>query len=109
MSVSVLQNIVHYSLHILFPGLVASIFFRRKWKIAWIIMLSTMLVDSDHLLADPIFDPNRCSIGFHILHSHYAIAIYALLFITGNKVIRIIALGLLLHMATDFQDCFWER
>ena len=28
----------------------------------------TMMVDLDHLIADPIFDPQRC-IGFHPLHS----------------------------------------
>ena len=68
-------------------------------------MLATMLIDLDHLLATPIFDPNRCSIGFHPLHSYYAIAVYiGLLF---YKKTRIIAIGLLLHMLTDFQDCMW--
>ena len=38
---------------------------RTEWKKAYIIMLLTMLVDLDHLLANPIFDPNRCSINFH--------------------------------------------
>ena len=31
-------------------------------------MLATMVVDLDHLLADPILDPQRCGIGFHPLH-----------------------------------------
>ena len=39
-----------------------------------------MLVDLDHLLADPIYDPERCSIGFHPLHSIPAIVVYALMF-----------------------------
>lgn len=74
----------------------------------WIILLATMLVDIDHLFAEPIFDPNRCSVGFHYLHSYYAIAVYFLLLLFGNKIVRIVALGLLLHMATDFQDCLWQ-
>lgn len=63
-----------------------------------------MLVDLDHLLASPIFDPNRCSVGFHPLHSYYAIAVYFI----GSlyKTTRIIAIGLLLHMFADYVDCF---
>ncbi len=64
-----------------------------------------MLVDLDHLLVSPVYDQNRCSIGFHPLHSYSAIAIYALgLFFPKT---RIIAIGLLLHMVTDYLDCFW--
>ena len=68
-------------------------------------MLATMLVDLDHLLADPMFDPTRCSIGFHPLHSYYAIAIYLLMVFFPR--LRIIAVGLLFHMLTDYQDCLW--
>jgi predicted cobalt transporter CbtA len=101
----ILQALVHYSLHFLFPGLIAWLFFRPYWKKAWLIMLATMLVDLDHLLADPLFDPNRCSIGFHPLHSYYAIAAYVILFFFPP--LRIVAVGLLLHMFTDYQDCWW--
>lgn len=101
----IIQPITHYSFHFLFPVVLAFLFFRKEWKRAYLIMLATMLVDLDHLLADPIFEPNRCSIGFHILHSYYAIAIYfGMLFI---KKLRIIAIGLLFHMLTDYQDCLW--
>ena len=73
-------------------------------------MLATMLVDLDHLLADPIFDPTRCGIGLHPLHSYYAIAIYFLIFFFSRaKTIKIIMLGLLFHMFTDYQDCLWIR
>ena len=101
-----LQTVVHYSLHLLVPGLIAYIFFRKEWKKAWLIMLATMLIDVDHLLATPIFDPNRCSIGFHPLHTYWATAIYAVLFFF--KKTRIIAVGLLFHMLTDFVDCQWS-
>ena len=105
-----LQQITHYSLHLAFPGLIAWIFFRKDWKRAWLIMLSTMLVDLDHLVADPIFDPTRCGIGFHPLHSYYAISVYFLLFFfAGTKTIKIVSIGLLFHMFTDYQDCLWMR
>ncbi len=66
-------------------------------------MLATMLVDLDHLLADPIYDPSRCSIGFHPLHTFPAIAAYVLLLIP--RVSRLPALGLVIHMALDALDC----
>jgi hypothetical protein len=102
---SLLQPVVHYGLHFLFPGLIAWLFFRPDWKRAWLLMIATMLVDLDHLLADPIFDPGRCSIGYHPLHSWPAIGAYGLLFLFPQA--RIIAIGLLFHMFTDLQDCWW--
>ncbi|MDG1790588.1 MAG: DUF6122 family protein [Flavobacteriaceae bacterium] len=95
--------IIHYTLHILAPGLIAWLFFKDNWKKAWLILLATMLVDLDHLFANPIYSPNRCSINFHILHSYYAIILYVLLFFF--KKFRIVAIGLLFHMFTDFIDC----
>ena len=63
-----------------------------------------MLVDADHLLANPIFAENRCSINFHPLHTYYAMGIYFVgLFFTKT---RILAIALLFHMLTDFIDCF---
>lgn len=100
-----LQTIVHYSLHFLAPGLIAYVFFRDNWKKAWLLMLATMLVDLDHLLAVPVFDPDRCSIGFHPLHSYPAIGFYVLLLVFPRT--RIVAVGLLFHMFTDYQDCWW--
>ncbi|RAP36096.1 hypothetical protein DID80_05760 [Candidatus Marinamargulisbacteria bacterium SCGC AAA071-K20] len=100
-----LRVVTHYGLHFIFPGIIAYLFFKNQWKEAWFIFVATMLVDLDHLLATPIFDPNRASIGFHPLHSYPAIGAYVLLFFFPKT--RLVALGLLLHMATDFQDFFW--
>ena len=102
-----LQILIHYGLHFLFPGLIAWVFFRTQWKKAWLIMIATMLVDVDHLLASPVFAPNRCSINFHVLHGYYAIGVYfALLYF---KKFRIVAIGLLFHMVTDFIDCLFMK
>ena len=102
-----LQFIIHYTLHLLVPGLIAWIFFKDQWKKAWLIILATMLVDVDHLFASPIYSPNRCSINFHILHSYYAIVVYLLLLYF--KKFRIVAIGLLFHMLTDFIDCLFMK
>ncbi|WP_082444869.1 DUF6122 family protein [Chryseobacterium hispalense] len=99
-----IQTVVHYSLHFLAPGLLSYILFRSQWKRAWLIMLATMLIDLDHLMATPIFDPNRCSVGYHPLHSYYAIAVYFILLFFKRT--RIIAVGLLFHILTDWQDCY---
>ena len=102
-----LQNLVHYGLHFLAPGLMSWIFFREIWRKSWFLMILTMVVDLDHLLATPLFDAGRCSINFHPLHSYYAIGFYFLLLLVPNLYIRIIAVGLLFHMFTDWQDCLW--
>jgi hypothetical protein len=99
-----MQIFTHYFLHFGFPLIIAFVFFRKDWKKVFIILIATMLVDLDHLLAQPIFQSNRCSINFHPLHTYYAIAIYvALLFF--RKPINFIGIGLLFHMLTDFIDC----
>ena len=96
--------IIHYSLHFLFPLLISYVFFNTKWKTTYLIFLASMLVDADHLLANPIFAENRCSINFHPLHTYYAMGIYFVgLFF---KKTRILAIALLFHMLTDFIDCF---
>ncbi|MBW3629555.1 MAG: hypothetical protein KY464_09675 [Gemmatimonadetes bacterium] len=100
-----LQPAVHLALHGLVPGLAAWLLFRSRWRRAWAIMLLTMVVDVDHLLASPIFDPNRCSIGFHPLHTAPAIAAYAGLTLIPRT--RLVGLGLLIHMALDTVDCMW--
>lgn len=100
-----LQFVVHYGMHFIVPLGITFLFYRNKlWKVYFIFLLA-MLIDLDHLLADPIFDPNRCSIGFHPLHSYIAIAAYVgMLFF--NKT-RIIGLALLWHILTDWVDCWW--
>lgn len=106
-----LQSIVHYSLHLLAPlGLACLFFDRSRTRVAYFVMLTTMLVDLDHLLATPIFDPNRSSIGFHPLHSYPMIALYCLMCCFPYERLqlpwwlRAVGIGLAFHMATDWQD-----
>jgi len=94
---------VHILLHLFVPAVVAGLFFRREWSKAYLIMIATMLVDLDHLLANPIYDPERCSIGFHPLHSFWAIAIYFVLCFPRKT--RLVGIGLMIHMALDSLDC----
>lgn len=112
----------HLVLHIIIPFIIAWFFYPHRWKWIFLILIATMIVDVDHLLANPIYDPNRCSIGFHPLHTWPAIFIYVCMFLTPllitpikikNRTLRkiltmtpIIGLGLIIHMILDWIDCF---
>ena len=95
---------IHLALHFAIPfALAYGIFDRTVATRIFLILVATMLVDIDHLLAEPIYDPGRCSIGFHPLHSYIPIGCYGLL--TLISATRYIGLGLLIHMALDLGDC----
>ncbi|HKJ49008.1 MAG TPA: DUF6122 family protein [Christiangramia sp.] len=103
-----MQQIVHYSLHFLVIGIIAYLYDKENWLKYWAILAATMLVDLDHLVAVPIFDPERCGIGFHPLHTEIAITIYILgMIFVKHRIIRLIFIGLFFHMFTDFIDCIW--
>lgn len=101
-----MQVFIHYSLHLICPFIIAYVFFKKDWRKVYLIFLLTMLIDLDHLFATPIFDPTRCSIGFHPLHSFYVIMIYFALLLVSKT--RIISIGLLFHIFTDLIDCLWS-
>ncbi|MGO2294411.1 DUF6122 family protein [Psychroflexus halocasei] len=103
-----LQALIHYGMHF---GVIY--FFALKFKHAdfsvfkiYLIFLSTMLIDIDHLWATPIFQANRCSFGYHTFHSLYAFLIYILIyFLTKSSWLKLISFGLIFHLITDEVDC----
>ena len=95
--------IIHLILHFVAPVVVARIVFPSQWKRTSFILVLTMMVDLDHLLANTIFDPLRCSIGFHPLHSYLAIIAYVLMLALPQ--LRLVAIGLLIHMGLDGLEC----
>lgn len=98
-----LHFLIHEALHVLVPGAVAWLGWRRMWLRAWLVMALTNVVDLDHLLAHPIFDPNRCSIGTHPLHTWPAILVWVGLAAWPRS--RLVGVGLLIHMGLDAIDC----
>jgi len=52
-----------------------------------------------------MFDPDRCSLGFHPLHSFPAIALYLIVSIFPQT--RLLGIGLLIHIVLDGLDCLW--
>ena len=107
-----LRAIVHLLLHVAVPGLVAWLFFRDPlepgvFRRAWLLLLLGWVIDLDHLLANPVYAPDRCSIGFHPLHTAPAIAVYGVLAVPRRT--RLFGIGLLIHIALDLLDCLWMR
>ena len=96
---------LHLAFHIALPGVISRFAFKKDWWKAWLIMVMTMVVDMDHILANPVYDPNRCSIGFHPLHSYAALGAYVLMMLVPK--LRWVAAGLLIHMGIDMGDCIW--
>ncbi len=94
---------LHLALHFIVPGIVAGLGYRRRWLPVYLAMLATMVVDLDHLLANPIYDPNRCSIGFHPLHG--MIPIMGYIGLCALPRFRIFGFGLVIHMLLDALDC----
>jgi len=100
----IIQFIIHYGLHFVYPLLIAHLFYKDSKK-AYLIFLLSMLIDLDHLLATPIFDANRCSIFFHYLHTKWAILLYFLMLFFQK--LRIFGIACLLHLFTDSLDCLF--
>lgn len=94
----------HLMLHVTVPLAVAWFAYRDQFKKAFLIMLAGIAIDIDHLLVTPILDPDRCSVGFHLLHSYWLCALYLLLAIVRKT--RLIGLGLLIHVVLDAIECF---
>lgn len=95
---------VHYGIHFLLPLAIAFWYYKPKFLKVYILFLLAFAIDLDHLWATPIFNPNRCSINYHFLHSYYAIGVYVLLFLW--KKTRLISIGLLCHILADTADCW---
>lgn len=97
------RPVFHLLLHVIVPLAVARLFWPKDWKRAALWMLAAWVIDLDHLFADPVYAPGRCSLGFHPLHTWPAIAVYAGLSVP--KKTRWFGVGLLIHIVLDGIDC----
>ena len=100
-----MQGVVHYGIHFIAPLIVAVLFFKKQWLKTYAILLSSFVIDFDHLLATPLFDPIRCSIDFHPLHSYLAIGLYVCLLVPSKT--RLFGIGLCIHIIADACDCLF--
>lgn len=102
-----LRAVLHIVLHGAVPLGLAYALARPRWLRPFGLMLLGLVIDLDHLLADPLYDPNRCSVGFHPLHTAPAAAVYVLLLAWPRA--RWVAAGLIVHLLLDAVDCVWMR
>ena len=79
------------------------IFYRKTWLTGYLLMMAGLTIDVDHLLADPIYDPGRCGVGFHPLHSAVPIVLYAGALLHPRT--RTLGIGLCTHVILDSIDC----
>lgn len=99
-----LRHFIHFGIHFIVPIVIGLLFFKDQKLKVILILLAAICIDLDHLLANPVFDPNRCSVGFHPLHSYWAVGVYFLLLVF--KKIRVFGFALLLHILADILDCY---
>jgi len=117
------RSVIHLILHALVPWLVVvAVVPKGQRRFVFGLLMATMLVDADHLLATPIYAPNRCSILFHPLHQVLPMVVYGLMVLWPVVLLAMkrvmkqweiimgwIGLGLLIHMLLDASDCVWMR
>ena len=97
------QKIIHLSGHYILPLAISYASYGNSWESAAKVMIASNLVDVDHLFAKPIYNPDRCSIGCHPLHSIPSIGVYSVM--AFNQQTQELGIGLLTHMAVDLVDC----
>jgi hypothetical protein len=104
-NIDIVRHFIHYLFHLIVPFAIAKLIWKDIWWKAGLIMVGTMLIDLDHLMANPVFDPSRCSIGFHPLHTLWAGFFYLGLLAVPSWKWRAASAGLLLHLCSDLIDC----
>lgn len=102
----IFRHSIHYGFHLLLPFAFGKLFWKENWWKAGLIMVATIAIDLDHLMVSPIFDPDRCSIDYHPLHTIWAGLVYAGLLLIPNWQWRAVSVGCLWHLCTDALDCF---
>ncbi len=105
MVADILRNSIHYAGHLLMPFVLGKVFWKENFLKYGFMMAGTLIIDLDHLLADPILDPGRCSIGYHPLHTFWAGLVYVGLLVVPARQLRVVAVGCLWHLCTDALDC----
>lgn len=93
----------HLLLHVAVPLVVAGLFFRSDFWRSSLLLLAGILIDVDHVLASPVLDVDRCSVGYHLLHNYWLIVLYLVLAIIPKT--RLIGLGLVIHIVLDWLEC----
>jgi hypothetical protein len=90
-------------MHIAVPAVLVAVCYRKRWWQSYVMLMLGMIVDVDHLLANPVYDSLRCSMGFHPLHTWPFVLVYIVLCLVPRT--RLLGVGLVIHMLLDTADC----
>ncbi len=71
-------------------------------RLALIQILLANLIDLDHLLSSPIYEPGRCSINNHLLHSYFMFPLYLIGLFSRY---RYFWASISLHLLIDYLGC----
>jgi hypothetical protein len=96
--------LIHLLINLLTAGVIVLVK-RDKSQFQYYFSLIALgnIIDIDHLLADPIYNPARCSITTHPLHRWFAWPFEAFLFFFKKTVF--IGVGIIEHLLLDGLDC----
>ena len=79
--------------------------FDKKFLTLSLFVFGSLLIHVDHFLATPIYDPSRCSINTHPLHSWYVFPLYFAGLFLKDKRWRYAFVAVWLHLALDGIAC----
>jgi len=68
-------------------------------------VFASHLIDLDHLLATPIYDPARCSLTTHPLHRPWMFVVYGGLALIRNPRVQYFGVALCVHLLLDAIWC----
>lgn len=98
--IHILASLVLWLFFYLFEVKYLKINFNQRLVLIQILLAN--LIDFDHLLSSPIYEPGRCSINNHLLHSYF---IFPLYFIGLFSRYRYFFTSLILHLVIDYIGC----
>jgi|SRR3989344_469339 len=66
------------------------------------LIVGANLIDLDHLLSRPIYDPKRNSFKAHILHRHWKIILALSVVMLFVRPVMFLGIGIMLHYLLDY-------
>jgi len=75
-----------------------------------VLVLAANLIDLDHLLARPIFDPDRDSFKSHLLHKNWKPILLLCIFMLFYRPLVFLSIGIMIHYLLDILDNkLWKK
>ena len=66
------------------------------------LLVGSNLIDLDHLLTRPVYDPKRNSFKTHVLHRNWKMGLFVSLLMLFIRPLLFLGLGIMLHYFLDY-------